>query len=582
MAEPLVVRTIDDAPAGRFLIAQRPATTPVKEGQVAVAALVIGAPQQHGVIRHKPRTLANVHGLLSSAHIDLIPCLREALHRWHAQLSDAGDRREFLKANLILIVLLPKTRHKNAQPEDGDVWAFMTQADILHVGADVGAWDLHDGKVGRLIQPPPDKVGQDTSVEVLNPVLTLSREAAARLNGFDDPTSTRIVAVGAGALGSQVVDNLARSGFGTWAVIDNDRLLPHNVARHALAAVDVGRQKARAVCAAANSLTDSDPTFEAIDADVMRPGADATRLAEHLSEADLLLDMAASVSVSRFLARDVLSPARRASVFMNVSGRDLVMFVEDVARAIPLDALEMQFYRAIAADANLSGHFEPTGDRIRYGQSCRDVAGRVPQTRVSLNAAIAAHEVRRCTTEPKASITVWRTGHDMSVKRVDVLPAPVIEQRFGEWTLVTDQVLLQQLESLRQSRLPNETGGVLLGSFDLQRRVVYVLQMIASPPDSTEWPMLYIRGCRGLKHRVVATARQTDGMLQYVGEWHSHPDRCSTCPSGDDMKVFTWLTEIMDVDGLPAIMMIVGQHGTSCFIGKMQRVESVLSTGPRQ
>jgi hypothetical protein len=62
----------------------------------------------------------------------------------------------------------------------------------------------------------------------------------------------------------------------------------------------------------------------------------------------------------------------------------------------------------------------------------------------------------------------------------------------------------------------------------------------------------------------------TLGMLQYVGEWHSHPDGCSTNPSNDDLKVFSWLTEHMIGDGLPAVMAIVGEAGDiSWFVGSM-------------
>jgi integrative and conjugative element protein (TIGR02256 family) len=107
--------------------------------------------------------------------------------------------------------------------------------------------------------------------------------------------------------------------------------------------------------------------------------------------------------------------------------------------------------------------------------------------------------------------------------------------------------------------LPSETGGVFIGAFDVERKIVYVVDLVPSPPDSKEWPVLYIRGCRGLVERLEEVHQATGGMLQYVGEWHSHPDGCSTNPSGDDRKVFRWLVEHMQVDGIPPVMAIVGQ-----------------------
>ena len=59
-------------------------------------------------------------------------------------------------------------------------------------------------------------------------------------------------------------------------------------------------------------------------------------------------------------------------------------------------------------------------------------------------------------------------------------------------------------------------------------------------------------------------------MLEYVGEWHSHPEGIGIAPSSNDMKAFRWLTALMDVDGLLALMMIPGT-GESCgtYLGKM-------------
>ena len=43
------------------------------------------------------------------------------------------------------------------------------------------------------------------------------------------------------------------------------------------------------------------------------------------------------------------------------------------------------------------------------------------------------------------------------------------------------------------------------------------------------------------------------------------------------MLVFAWLTERMNADGFPALMMIAGEAGAvNCFIGKMERIENLI------
>jgi proteasome lid subunit RPN8/RPN11 len=71
---------------------------------------------------------------------------------------------------------------------------------------------------------------------------------------------------------------------------------------------------------------------------------------------------------------------------------------------------------------------------------------------------------------------------------------------------------------------------------------------------------------------VARIVEMTAGQLEYIGEWHSHPDGCPSIPSDDDMKVFSWMTDRMSAAGLPALMAIVGERGSSrWYVGEMIR-----------
>ncbi|MGE5437696.1 MAG: Mov34/MPN/PAD-1 family protein [Syntrophothermus sp.] len=127
-----------------------------------------------------------------------------------------------------------------------------------------------------------------------------------------------------------------------------------------------------------------------------------------------------------------------------------------------------------------------------------------------------------------------------------------IEERimFSKWTLVFDDYLIQKIMKARESKLPNETGGILIGSYDHQRKVIYVVDSVLSPSDSIEWPNVYIRGIKGLRKKVEYIEKVTDSMLYYIGEWHSHPTECSPEPSHDDYNAFIWLSKVLNESGL--------------------------------
>jgi hypothetical protein len=80
--------------------------------------------------------------------------------------------------------------------------------------------------------------------------------------------------------------------------------------------------------------------------------------------------------------------------------------------------------------------------------------------------------------------------------------------------------------------------------------------------------MLYIRGYKGLRERLQEIDGTTAGMLRYIGEWHSHPDGFGTRPSGEDKKVFQWLSDFVRVDGVPPVMAIAGEgNDINWFLG---------------
>ena len=529
-----------------------------------VAAVIVCEPQRHSIIVHAPHSLGDLHHLLVAGGVDLLGVLRDRLLAWK------DSAQASLNARLALIVLFPKTRVDGGTVEATDVWTFITGKPIRDIGVDIGRWAIHGTDIGMLVPADLDKTGIETSVAPFNPVFSLSRSSAARLNGHVAPSDLRLTAVGCGALGSQVVMNAVRGAFGRWVLVDDDLLLPHNLARHALDASAVGWSKAEALSAIGNQLTAGENSLTAIAADILAPGVEAAAIDRHLSEADIIVDMSASVTVARHLASDAIGGGRRVSMFLNPSGSDLTVLAEDDRREFPLDALEMQYYRALVRD-ELAGHLQTISERVRYARSCRDVSAQLPQEFAALHGAVGARALRTISGQNSASIRVWRADPaTLATRVIEIAVDPVISIRGSEWAVRTDRGLVRRLAELRAKKLPNETGGVLIGAFDLERKIAYVVDTIPSPPDSKEWPVLYIRGCYGLPEQLQSVEDRTMGQLHYIGEWHSHPEGYGCQPSVDDMRVFTWLTEHMDADGLPALMMIVGDGDVpAIFLGRI-------------
>ena len=290
-----------------------------------VVAVLRCQPQAHGIIHQLPTTFAGLADLVAPAGLDLLEEMRHQLRRWR------GEGNAVLDSHPICIIVFPKTRVAGGDVEVEEKWAFMLDGAVRDIGVKLDVWQQQDKQLGlgAVLTPDPSKRGDDIGVRVLNPLSELTRPMAALLNGRSRASEIRIAAVGVGALGSQVVMNFARSGFGTWTLVDDDRLMPHNVARHALSSWFMGWRKAEALAKMANDVCADSTAFSALQADMLSPGERQEDLAAAFRGADVILDMSADVTVARRLACDVDSAGRRLSLFLTPTGKEMVLLAED-------------------------------------------------------------------------------------------------------------------------------------------------------------------------------------------------------------------------------------------------------------
>jgi Prokaryotic E2 family A/ThiF family/Prokaryotic homologs of the JAB domain len=555
----------DESPGGAFVAtaAGEMGDLQVEDRKKKTLALAIRTnATEHGVIRQQPRTLEDLVSALDQIGFDLLSELRRKLRAW----KDGSANSEAHLSRLALILWIPKKRRADdARVEAMDSFSLITGKTVLEVGEDVGAWEIQT--IGGVPQPAAivligdgpanDHRGADIPVSLLPVSFHFDRRMAATMSG-GTPSEDQVLVVGVGAIGSHVANNLARSGFGRLTLVDDDKLLPHNLSRHILGGSSVGLSKARALATELSGLFIEDVSSVAMPLNVLsRQSDDREKIERAIKQANLVLDLSASVAVARFLAH-ADSDARRLSAYVNPSGTDLVMLAEDSDRHRTLHDLELQFYRALAEEDALSGHYQSDGERLRYGQGCRDVSVVLPNERIALHGAIASAAIRTLGTE--AAITIWRANTDGTVDRVEVAPSIVHRGTIGDWTVALDEHLVETLYRARSAKLPNETGGVILGAHDLDHRTIHLTVGLQSPTDSTEWPNLYIRGARDLSRTVALYKRRTDGMLGYVGEWHSHPSGCGSSPSTLDRQALANVAVELSADGLPALTLIVGER----------------------
>jgi integrative and conjugative element protein (TIGR02256 family) len=549
-----------------FFIAKEESNENISQEGISFSFVsILGSPQQQSKLRKAPDNLAELDDFLKTAQINLLEQLR-------AEVKKLNRDEKTLKSGLIVMITLPITRTSGGDIEALEVRAFLCVEDsgifstVRKIGEEIGVWNRSDGQIGDLIFFDETKNGEEIKLLMLNPCSTLSRANAPLFTGSKKRFTDKITAVGQGALGSQVFLNMIRSADGEWVLIDKDILMPHNFVRHGAYGAAVGFPKTEIMAHIANTTIEPPYIAKVITADVLDPRNQAEAVKDSLSEAQIILDCSASVAVARHLGLDIKSQARRISLFLNPTGTDLVLLAEDNKRNIPLDSLEMQYYRLLIEDEDLHDHLRPPMGKVRYAAGCRELSNQISPDTVALCAATGSQSLRQVIWQEDAVISLWRVSNDGQVRKYSSNPTACITEKINGWIVRTDEFLLKKLRQNRKGKLPVETGGTLIGSYDMQRKIIYVVDTLPPPADSLEERTSFIRGSYGLKPLVDEIKQISMENLQNIGEWHSHPPGYSTNRSEDDKKLLKSIGKDLEQDGKPALMLIVGENDVSWFI----------------
>lgn len=181
-------------------------------------------------------------------------------------------------------------------------------------------WVLLIRQVERAQAPAAKRRSGNPSVRPPSPSHSYDLVRAGRAGPADmrarlgvDLALSRVLLIGAGAIGSVIADQLARAGVGALRVIDHDVLEPGNLVRHANTLALVGAYKASAAAALArqaNPYVDASGHVLAVGSEALA-GQQRAFIHEEYAEADLVIDASAEVGVMRltaFLAREAGRP----------------------------------------------------------------------------------------------------------------------------------------------------------------------------------------------------------------------------------------------------------------------------------
>ncbi|RKG29813.1 ThiF family adenylyltransferase [Acinetobacter tianfuensis] len=521
----------------------------------------------HGAVESDPINFGELFDLLSNRNINLIDELRSVLHEL---IDEKGASVLSNHEGTLILLQIPLSRSIDNEPEQIIYRAFLTKTDLFDLGVELNILMKHENVYYRdtpifADQKIIDTKWQDYPLEAVDVLKINTLQAAREQSSINEEGPTGVL-VGAGSLGSTLINLWGRSGWGKWTIVDKDYIKPHNLSRHVAHRYHVGEPKAKVV-AQLHSLAVDDASI------ITSLIADATDLIKDSSSpilrtASIVIDASTTLEYPRAASNDN-SLARHISVFITPDGNGVVLLVEDAERKIRLRTLEAQYYRSLLQNDLGNIHLTNTIGTFWSGAGCRDISVVLPYSKIMGQACTVAEQIQNLALLPEAFIKIWQREPETGATYAYNFPVH-LESFFSldDITLFIDNGVLDLLFQMRKQCLPNETGGVLLGYYDFNIKAVVIVTALPAPPDSKSTPTSFERGTLGLAEKIQEASDRTMGMVGYIGEWHSHPPGHSTSMSRDDIVQLTHLAQGMAEDGLPAISLIVGDDDFQVFKGE--------------
>lgn len=525
------------------------------------------APVLQGTVERDPAKLGHLADVLTNRGSDLINPLKSELKQRIPQegISASAD------GDLCVILLtIPICRSLEFPPEKFNYRAFILLTGALKLGEAMGVCFKHEGKYfdasGVMGAEEPTE-WRDIQIFAMDVRRQNSKEDARQQSGIEDAGPSAVL-IGAGSLGSAMLNLWGRSGWGDWTVVDKDHIKPHNLSRHIALSCHIGEMKAHIVADLHDATMDKASSILAIAEDACDTQNEAVSKA--LQAASLIVDASTTLEYPR-LASTIEHIGRHASVFVTPNGKSAVLLAEDIDRRIRLRSLEAQYYRALIRCDWGATHLDGNLSSFWSGASCRDISFVLPYSSIMLHASNLAEQIRFASYRTTPTIIAWEHQQESgAIAAYEVEVAIEKHYQLDGFTLYMDAGIETDLHAMRAEHLPNETGGVLLGYYDLNLNSIVIVDALAAPPDSKSSPQSFERGIANLAEKIAEVSKRTAGIVGYVGEWHSHPQGIPAKPSGDDLFQLAYLTLGMADDGLPAVQIIVGDREMSILQGVMR------------
>lgn len=125
--------------------------------------------------------------------------------------------------------------------------------------------------------------------------------------------------------------------------------------------------------------------------------------------------------------------------------------------------------------------------------------------------------------------------------------------------------LLRKMLSYEQAIYDDERGGILLGMYDSQSYYYKITDFTVPNEFDQAGQLFFVRSKHGAQQVINEQWRKSHGLINYLGEWHTHPEK-KPKPSAVDLSLIQQIIEDESAVWPEVLMIILGQKDTATLI----------------
>lgn len=385
---------------------------------------------------------------------------------------------------------------------------------------------------------------------------SLNRKITERLSGTQFQKKD-IVVWGCGALGSKVSIEMARMGYLSQKLYDNDILMPHNLARHEIASeYAIGLNKARVLELEIKSMYGDDAKISGV--------YNNSFSCDDMINDEIVIDCTASERTLNWSCMNDKIKNRfvRCEIFMD--GKLGAVFIEGKNRNP--DAYDMRvnlWYRSMDNETIKNWLNQNSEENIEFhiGFGCSSDTMVLDDATISNHASVIPHCINKYSHLDNGTLIINYFNKDALennfIKVFDIEMYVSFKSENG-WIIHCPNKIIERLNQISYER--TENMGIWFGHInDRMKRITIVDTYI--PKDNKRSDGKVTGGVQGVSERINQVIKSTGGTINYIGEWHTHP-RGYSVPSPMDKKAFKMIPK----DSRPFLMTIFSPNSVGNWV----------------